>query len=390
MPERDLLLSRLHSEYDGTASDVYLDLYRSEPPELAVVYASFHQRINNLLNFMNSKIYGSGGGHFNADPSREFIALLQELQETRATLKRVGITVEIRPDYKKVLDECESFLVGSGGSTIPDDFGRVPLERYEAVLSTGGAVAPARGANVRPKLAVVGEGSFALVHKFRDPVLDIDVALKTARKGLSDRELARFRQEFDTLKALNFPYVVRAYVYDSTQNSYTMEFCTTTLYEYIQKNNARLTWALRKRIALQFLYGLNYLHQKDILHRDISRKNVLVVEHDLGAVTVKLSDFGLHKSPESEFTKIDSSMKGTVIDPTLERFADFKPTNDIYAVGHVLSYIFTGRSGLDAAVGAVRQVVNRCTDNEVSNRYATVAEVIAAVESLADPNVAPA
>jgi hypothetical protein len=113
------------------------------------------------------------------------------------------------------------------------------------------------------------------------------------------------------------------------------------------------------------------------------------VEHDLGAVTVKLSDFGLHKSPESEFTKIDSSMKGTVLDPTLERFADFKPTNDIYAVGHVLSYIFTGRSGLDAALGAVRQVVHKCTDNEVSNRYPTVADVIAAVDALADPKTAP-
>ena len=389
MPDRDALLARLHSEYDGE-SDALLELYESEPPQLAAVYAAFHQRINSLLSFMNSKIYGRGGGHFNAEPSREFIALLQELQEVTGSLKRVGIIVQIRDDYKKVLEACDSFLVASQGSTIPDDFGRVPIEKYEAVFSTGGGLAPGRSSGDRPKLTLVGEGSFALVHKYRDPVLDIDIALKTARKGLSDREQARFRQEFDTLKKLDFPYIVRAYTFDAVQGSYTMEYCHSTLYDYIQTNNATLTWSLRKRIALQFLYGVNYLHQKNIQHRDISRKNVLILQHDLGAVTVKLSDFGLHKSPESEFTKIDSSMKGTVLDPTLERFADFKSTNDIYAVGHVLSYIFTGRSGLDAATGALRQLVHECTDNDIGKRYPTVVDIISAVDALDDPKTAPA
>lgn len=389
MPDRDLLLMRLYSEYDG-ASDAFLELYESEPPELAAIYSAFHQRINNLLNFMNSKIYGSGGGHFNAEPSREFIALLQELQEVRATLKRVGIMVNIRPDYKKVLDDCETFLVASGGSTIPDDFGRVPVERYEAVFSTGGAMAPARTNAERPALTLIGEGSFALVHKFRDPILDTDVALKTTRRTLTDRELARFRQEYDTLKALNNPYIVRAFTYDAAQPSFTMEYCNTTLHEFIKKNNTRLSWNVRKRIALQFLYGLSYLHRKGVLHRDISLRNVLVQEHDLGVVTVKLSDFGLHKSPESEFTKIDSSMKGTVLDPTLDRFADFAETNDIYAVGHVLSYIFTGRSGLNSATGALRQVVDKCTNSEVGKRYADVGEIVAALEALDDPSAATA
>lgn len=389
MPDRDSLLKRLHAEYDG-ASDAYLELYGSELPELAAIYSAFHQRINNLLNFMNSKIYGSGGGHFNAEPSREFINLLQELQEVRATLKRVGIVVNIRSDYKKVLEDCEAFLVASGGSTIPDGFGRVTVERYEAVFTTGGAAAPVRPNAERPPLTLVGEGSFALVHRFRDPILDADVALKSARKTLNERELARFRQEYDTLKSLNNPYIVRAYTYDETQPSFTMEYCNTTLHDYIKRNNSRLSWSVRKRIALQFLYGLSYLHRKGVLHRDISLRNVLIQEHDLGVVTVKLSDFGLHKSPESEFTKIDSSMKGTVLDPTLDRFADFAATNDIYAVGHVLSYIFTGRSGLNSATGVLRQVIDKCTDNVVAKRFGDVSEIVDALEALDVPGAATA
>lgn len=389
MPDRELVLKRLLSEYNGQATDAFLDLYASERPELAVTFASLHERANGLLAFMNAKNNGSGGGHFNAHESRELISLLGEIQEVVGTLKRVGIVFEVRDDYKKVFDDCRSFLVSSGGSAIPPDFGRVPLERFEAVFGTGAAAAPTRSAEPL-KLTVVGEGAFALVHKYRDPLLDMDVALKTARKNLSDRDRARFRQEYDTLKGLNFPYIVRAYTYDELKTAYTMEFCDSTLYDYIQKNNARLTWNSRRRIALQFLYGLNYLHLKGIMHRDISRKNVLVQAHDLGAVTVKLSDFGLHKTPESDFTKVDSSMKGTILDPTLEHFADFGPTNDIYAAGHVLSYIFTGRSGLDIATGPLRQVIDKCTHGEVARRYSTVAEVITALEALVDPGAATA
>jgi hypothetical protein len=378
-------LQDLSNRYEGAATDAYTRLYTDEDSPLSDAFASIHERLNGLLLFLNTKI--DRGGHYNADPSRELLALIEEIRDLRSSLAREGITLVTRPDYARTLEECAAFLVYSGGSTIPEDFKKVELERYQPVFSTGGAVVKEKSTGApRPELKMIGEGSFAIVYKYKDPDYGFMVAQKVAKKGITGRDLERFRGEFELLKSLSFPYIVEAYAYDDGRQSYTMEFCDATLYDYVQENNSKLTWIVRRRLALHFLYGVNFLHRKGILHRDISRRNVLVKKYDLGAVVVKLSDFGLHKAPDSDFTKLDSSMKGTIVDPTLESFKDFAVVNDIYAVGHVLSFIFSGRSNLGACTGAVQKVIEKCTDNDVRRRYATVLDVIADVEGLQDPS----
>jgi serine/threonine protein kinase len=70
-----------------------------------------------------------------------------------------------------------------------------------------------------------------------------------------------------SLKRLSFPYIVEVYQYDETRNEYKVEFCDETLRKYIGTRNSNLAFATRKRIALQFLYGLNYIHSQGFLHR---------------------------------------------------------------------------------------------------------------------------
>jgi len=70
--------------------------------------------------------------------------------------------------------------------------------------------------------------------------------------------------------------VVEVYRYDEALTEYRMEFCDETLRRYVERRNAKLTFDSRKRIALQFLYGLNYIHTQGLLHRDISLQNVLL------------------------------------------------------------------------------------------------------------------
>lgn len=80
-----------------------------------------------------------------------------------------------------------------------------------------------------------------------------------------------------------------------------------------------------------------------------------------GAVLVKLSDFGLVKDRESEFTRTGTEMRGTIRDPLLSNFKDYAVLNEIYALGWVLSYIFTGREALKAGTDEVGRIVGAGT-----------------------------
>ncbi|MDQ1216729.1 MULTISPECIES: protein kinase family protein [Microbacterium] len=377
------VMDTLAADFDiDDAAPEYERLYANEEPPLNGVFAIIHAELNRHFRFMNTKI--RAGRHFNADPSRELIDLIGELNGVRRALKRVGMSLVVRDDYQRTIEACNHFLVPSGGSTIPDWMNEIDIERFEPVLSVADR-APQRAGAVAPDLVLVGEGSFAFVHKFVDPLYGITFAVKRAKNSVSERDLERFRKEFELLSSIRFPYVVEAYQYDPDRNSFTMEYCDETLNTYIRRTNAELPWASRKRIALQFLYGLNFLHARGILHRDISRNNVLVKHFDSGAVLVKLSDFGLHKGDKSDFTRTDTELKGTILDPTLESFKDFAVVNDIYAAGAIISYIFSGRQALGGCEGDVEVIVQKATHARPNARYATVLAMIQDIESLRPP-----
>ena len=94
-----------------------------------------------------------------------------------------------------------------------------------------------------------------------------------------------------------------------------------------------------------------------MLHRDISLQNVLVEVFDRGAVLVKLSDFGLVKDTSSEFTRTKTEMRGTIRDPILHNFKDYNVLNEVYSIGWVLSYIFTGKESLKTGTDEVSRHV---------------------------------
>ena len=54
----------------------------------------------------------------------------------------------------------------------------------------------------------------------------------------------------------------------------------------------------------------------------------------------------------------------------------------MYSIAHVLAYIFTGRETRPSAEGTVGQIIHKCALNDLSQRYQTVAALIADVERL--------
>lgn len=376
----ELMLADLVSRYaQASASEAFTRLY-ADDARFGHVFASLHERLNQHFEAINGRAKSTR--HYWAEDSRAMLELLEELQDVRDSLKVAGVDVALADEYRAALDRCDPWLSMSGGSTVPEDFEKIQLIKYLPVFSRRETAVKLKKHDSPAQLKMVGEGAYATVFSFVDPDYGIKIAVKRAKKGLQARDLRRFKQEFDVLKRLSFPYVVSVYQYDETRNEYRMEFCEETLRGYISRRNGRLSFASRKRIALQFLYGINYIHSEELLHRDVSLQNVLLKVYHKGAVLVKLSDFGLVKDRAFEFTRTRTEMRGTIRDPSLSSFKDYTVINEIYSVGWVLSYIFTGREALKAGSDDVSRIIQKCTAHATAERYQRVIDLIADVERL--------
>lgn len=376
------MLSDLREKYAASPSSRTFDrLY--DDTEWGHMFAVLHERMNEHFTDINGR--ADTTRHYWADNSRAMLSLIQQIKSDLHTLRRAGVEVELVDSYQDALERCRAWLSPSGGSPLPEDFEPIEVIVYEPVLTHAANSVKLRKHQEPIELKMVGSGSYANVYSYVDPDYGIKFAVKRAKKDLDERDIGRFKQEFEVLRKLNYPYVVEVYRYDEARNEYRMEYCDTTLRDHIAKRNATLAFASRKRIALQFLYGINYLHYQNLLHRDISLQNTLVKIFGAGAVLVKLSDFGLVKDQSTEFTRTQTEMKGTLRDPMLESFKDYAVVNEMYSIGHVLAYIFNGRESLPSAVEEVGRIIHKCATNDVGQRYQTVAELITDVERLQAP-----
>jgi eukaryotic-like serine/threonine-protein kinase len=385
----EFMLADLKAKYEAQASSAAFSRLYEDDDEFGHMFSVLHKQLNQHFDDINDRARSTR--HYWADNSRNLIVLIDELNNDMHDLKRAGVDVTFAPSYQDAIDRCEPWLSRSGGSDVPENFEQVKLIRYEPVFRRVTDTIKLNKQQGNLKLSMVGEGSYAHVYSYIDPDYGIRFAVKRAKRGIDERDLQRFKREFEVMKKLRFPYVIEVYRYDDERNEYRMEFCDETLRTYISKRNAGLTFSTRKRIALQFLYGINYLHSQGLLHRDISLQNVLVKVFAGGAVLVKLSDFGLVKDTASDFTRTKTEMRGTIRDPLLESFKDYAVSNEIYAIGWVLSFIFTGRESLRPGSPEVTQIVQKCVDHNADGRYRTVLDLIADVEGLAaTPTDAPA
>lgn len=375
-----LMLTDIESKYEAKPSSPAYDRLYEGTGRWGHMFAVLHEELNTHFEDINGR--AATTRHFWTQNSQDFLQLIKDLKEDLYTLKRAGLDAKLAEKYQQVIERCQPWLSPSGGSKVPEDFEPIEIIKYEQVLSETSSSVVLKKQQSPVGLKMIGGGSYANVYAYVDPDYGIKFAIKRAKRETSARDLLRFRQEFDVMKALSFPYILEVYKFNETSNEYRMEFCDETLRDYISKRNGNLNFSTRKRVALQFLYGISYIHTQNYLHRDISLQNVLMKVFGSGAVLVKLSDFGLVKDQASHFTRTETEMRGTIRDPQLDKFKNYGVPNEIYSVGWVLSYIFTGRDGLSSGTDEADRIVQKCTAANVTQRYASVLAVIDDVEHL--------
>ncbi|MBT7282884.1 MAG: protein kinase, partial [Elusimicrobiaceae bacterium] len=321
----------------------YTRLYNNFDEKFKVIFSYLHSRLNHLLDFMNYKL--KGNKHFNADQSRELIWIIEVLNTFNSSLSKTEYAFRISEIYKIKLEESVSFLDESGGSEIPPNIKNFNIDKYNPIFMKEGRINIKRkNNNVFAEKIMLGEGSYAVVYKFKDTFLNENFALKKIKNNLNEKELMRFKQEFDNMKILNSPYIVKVYSYDE-DNSYIMELMDFSLENYMKKKNDTLTLLQRKNMVSQILKAMEYLHSRGILHRDLSYRNILIKEYD-DLLVCKISDFGLLKTKESLLTSSNTTVKGSLNDLSglkLKGFSNYSIQDETYALTQIIYFIMTGK-----------------------------------------------
>lgn len=349
---------------------------------LKQLFSIMHQRFNVLITFMQSK--KQSNGHFNASESRELLKLIKLYEDMQYVLKTTPLSFSLESSYDSMLKFCKKFLCESNGSEILDDLPEFNIIEYDPIFHMYQIISiPAASKDYNFELKFIGEGSYAKVFKYKDTFYDKFFILKRAKDDLNEKELARFRLEFDTMKKLKSPYVMEVYKYEDAKNEYYMEHADETLYDFIKKNNSKLSVKRRRGIAYQIFKGFSYIHSQNYLHRDISFTNILLQHYDNELSVVKISDFGLVKVEHSNLTSFGSEVKGSLNDSNLQfvGFSNYNMEYETFALTRLIYYVMTGKYNLDNIKNDdIKSFVQKGIDPKLDYRYHSVVEMQVAFE----------
>jgi len=208
---------------------------------------------------------------------------------------------------------------------------------------------------------ILGEGSFGIVKKAAWQYTD--VAVKELRlTSLTEEATEEFRHEAQHHGNLRHPNIVTLYGVCMEPGHYcmVMELMPEgSLYKLLH-SKSDFPWMRRFSIAEQIAIGLNYLHEQNIIHRDLKSLNIL-----LNGQHAKLTDFGLSKIKAETGSTCISTVTGTSTStyqqPTgsllwtapelFKRKNKHTELTDIYALGMVFWEIASRRLPFNDAAG---------------------------------------
>lgn len=377
---RELLLcSQINAEYS--------DLYKSfRNQKLREILMTLHHDLVGLFRTMNERLpTGEHEAHFWAEPSRDLIKRIEIIFSLVSSLKETPLAFQIDPYYLDLLTRCRDFLSSSGGSSLPPNMAKVKLYYTLPIfLPLSSITISHKQQDFTFDLKLIGSGSYANVYKYKDTFYNRPFILKRAKKELTDKEVARFKREFDVMNDLSSPYILEVYCYNPDKNEYIMEYMDYTLDGYIAAHNSTLTIVQRKGIAQQILRAFDYLHSKGHLHRDISPKNILIKEYD-DTLVVKLSDFGLVKIPDSTLTTVNTEFKGYFNDPALvvEGFNTYGIVHETYALTRVIYFVMTGKTNTEKITNQnLRAFVEKGLNPDKIKRFQNIRDMISAFKAI--------
>ncbi|KAF2721097.1 serine/threonine protein kinase, CMGC family, CDC2/CDK subfamily [Polychaeton citri CBS 116435] len=191
--------------------------------------------------------------------------------------------------------------------------------------------------------SVVGSGTYGKVYKAVHVYTGRKVALKKIRmEGERDGFPITAIREIKLLQSLNNINIVALQEVMVEKNDCFMvfEYLSHDLTGLLNHPSFQLTTAHRKHLAKQLFEGLDYLHTRGVLHRDIKAANILVSKTG----ELKLADFGLARFYQKHQKQDYTNRVITIWYRSPELLlgeTQYGPAVDIWSAACVLVEIFT-------------------------------------------------
>jgi serine/threonine protein kinase len=189
----------------------------------------------------------------------------------------------------------------------------------------------------------IGKGSFGRVFQGTD-YKGREFAVKKLDKKVLDQETLRYvRMEIETMADLFHRNIVKCFFSFENEESVFIfiEMCPGgDLESYLKKHTPKKRNI--RRWVKGLLEGLNYLHSKNIMHRDLKLANFLLSSQDEDQADLKLADFGFSK--KLEFGITDTQLGSPLfMAPEIFKNDNYTLKADIWSLGSSLFELFLGR-----------------------------------------------
>ncbi|XP_021641347.2 serine/threonine-protein kinase STY46 isoform X2 [Hevea brasiliensis] len=188
-----------------------------------------------------------------------------------------------------------------------------------------------------------------------------DVAIKVLRtEHLNDKLRREFAQEVFIMRRVRHKNVVQfigACTRPPTLCIVTEFMCGGSMFDFLHKQKQSFNLQSLLRVAIDVSKGMNYLHQNNIIHRDLKAANLLMDENRV----VKVADFGVARVQDQSGVMTAETGTYRWMAPEVIEHKPYDHKVDVFSFSIVLWELLTGKlpyehlTPLQAAVGVVQQ-----------------------------------
>jgi tRNA A-37 threonylcarbamoyl transferase component Bud32 len=252
---------------------------------------------------------------------------------------------------------------------------------------------------------ILGKGGYSIVYRGLHEALGMPVAVKMMKHDMAMRDdfIQNFKNEAKTIAQFNHENIV--HVFDFEERFQTLFIVMETLEGTSLRNLLKRMLKLPPMRVLDYLMqicaGLQYAHEKNVVHQDIKPANIFILSNE----KIKILDFGLACPCGSE-----NLLAGTpfYMSPEQVECLAVDARTDIYALGLTAYEMLTGKRPFPGENAwevmdlrlkqdipdpaeivphlpeALRKFILKACARDVSQRYQNVGEIIEDLKPLAN------